>query len=46
MQGSRNIDILMHIRDYCVEINHTMDTFGRDYDVLEQECNEGPTMSL
>ena len=31
MQGSRNIDILMHIRDYCAEINHTMDTFGRDY---------------
>ena len=28
MQGSRNIDILMHIRDYCAEINHTMDTFG------------------
>lgn len=24
MQGSRNIDILMHIRDYCAEINHTM----------------------
>lgn len=23
MQGSRNIDILMHIRDYCAEINHT-----------------------
>ena len=35
MQGSRNIDILMHIRDYCAEINHTMDTFGRDYDVLQ-----------
>ena len=34
MQGSRNIDILMHIRDYCAEINHTMDTFGRDYDCL------------
>ena len=33
MQGSRNIDILMHIRDYCAEINHTMDTFGRDYDL-------------
>ena len=28
MKGSRNIDILMHIRDYCAEINHTMDTFG------------------
>ena len=34
MQGSRNIDILMHIRDYCAEINHTMDTFGRDYDIF------------
>lgn len=26
MQGSRNIDILMHIRDYCAEINHTKAT--------------------
>lgn len=34
MQGSRNIDILMHIRDYCAEINHTMDTFGRDHDIF------------
>ena len=34
MQGSRNIDILMHIKDYCAEINHTMDTFGRDYDIF------------
>ena len=34
MQGSSNIDILMHIRDYCAEINHTMDTFGRDYDIF------------
>lgn len=34
MRGDRNIDILMHIRDYCREIGHTMDTFGRDYDIF------------
>lgn len=34
MQGSRNADILMHIKDYCAEINHTMNTFGREYDIF------------
>lgn len=35
MQDDRNIDILKHICDYCAEINHTMNTFGRDYDTFE-----------
>lgn len=30
MQGNRNIDILMHIQDYCAEINYTMDIWGRE----------------
>lgn len=34
MQNNRNIGILMHILDYCKEINHTMDTFGRDYEIF------------
>lgn len=34
MQGNRNADILRHICNYCVEINHTIDTFGRDYEVF------------
>ena len=34
MQDNRNMNILMHIRDYCEEINHTIDTFGRDYEIF------------
>lgn len=34
MQVNRNIDILRHIQDYCAEINRTMDTLGRDYNVF------------
>lgn len=34
MQGSRNVDILKHICDYCDEIVHTMDTLGRDFEVF------------
>lgn len=34
MRGNRNADILQHIHGYCAEINHTMDTFGRDYEVF------------
>lgn len=34
MTSSRDIDVLTHICDYCVEINHTMDTFGRDYSIF------------
>lgn len=34
MQGNRDLNILRHIRDYCTEINHTMDTFGRDYTIF------------
>lgn len=34
MQANRNISILMHIQDYCKEIYHTMNTFGRNYEVF------------
>lgn len=34
MRGNRNADVLRHIRNYCVEINHTIDTFGRDYEIF------------
>ncbi|MGN0430842.1 MAG: DUF86 domain-containing protein [Lachnospiraceae bacterium] len=34
MRGDRNADILRHIRNYCEEINHTIDTFGRDYEIF------------
>ena len=30
MPLNRDMDILKHIIDYCNEIDHTMDTFGRD----------------
>lgn len=34
MQNNRNIDILKHICDYCAEIEHTMDTFGKEFEVF------------
>lgn len=48
MQGSRNIDILMHIRDYCAEINHTNEYCCQiitEHKALEQRCSEDPKMS-
>lgn len=29
MQDDRNVKVLRHILEYCKEIQHTMDTFGR-----------------
>lgn len=34
MQGNRDLDILKHISCYCKEINYTMDTFGRNYEIF------------
>ncbi len=34
MQADRNMNILMHIRDYCMEIDYTMNAFGRDYETF------------
>lgn len=34
MQDSRDKDILIHICEYCAEIEHTMNTFGRERDVF------------
>ena len=39
MQGSRNMDILKHICDYCDEIVHTMDTLGRNFEVFASKFN-------
>ena len=33
MQG-RDAEVLRHILDYCAEIEHTMDTFGHEYDIF------------
>ncbi len=29
MQGNRNLDVIMRISDYCIEINNTVERFGR-----------------
>lgn len=34
MRMNRNADVLRHIQGYCEEINHTMETFGKDYQVF------------
>lgn len=34
MQGDRNVEVLHHILGYCKEIQHTMDTFGKNYDTF------------
>lgn len=34
MPVNRNADVLRHICSYCAEINHTIDTFGRDYEIF------------
>ena len=35
MRGDRNVEVLHHILEYCKEIEHTMDTFGRSYDTFK-----------
>lgn len=32
MRANRDEDIIRHILDYCAEINHTIDVFGKDYE--------------
>lgn len=34
MPDSRNMDILEHICGYCEEINHTMNVFGKSYEIF------------
>lgn len=34
MPGSRDVEVLQHIIDYCNEIEFTMDNFGRDYNIF------------
>lgn len=34
MQGDRDLEVLRHILEYCKEIEHTMEVFGRSYDVF------------
>lgn len=34
MQDNRNRDILQHMCDYCLEIDHTMDTFGKEFEIF------------
>ena len=34
MQGNRDSRIIMHILDYCDQIQETMDHFGRDYEIF------------
>lgn len=31
---NRNADVLLHILSYCNEIEHTIRTFGREYDIF------------
>lgn len=37
MQGNRNVDILLHIVDYCNEINSTIKRFGNDYGTFSKD---------
>lgn len=34
MRGNRNADVLRHIQNYCMEINHTINTFGKDFEIF------------
>ena len=34
MQGDRDVEVLRHILNYCKEIEYTINTFGREYDIF------------
>ncbi len=36
---NRNIDILEHIRDYCIDIGNTMQRFGNEKSVFEADMD-------
>ena len=35
MNNIRDINVVAHIIDYCNQINHTIETFGKDYSIFE-----------
>ncbi len=37
MRGDRNVDLLMHIVDYCNEIKNTIKRFGNDYGTFSND---------
>lgn len=37
MQGKRDMNILMHIQDYCEENKYTINTFGKNYETLGKD---------